>query len=100
MNTVRPLNAVLRAFDQGASSLDEIALLASLSRDVVEASVDHLRRIGRIKALELSMGCPAGGCGSCASGHADGTGGCGAAAPSPLRRGPVLVQLSLVRRPS
>lgn len=93
MSSVRPLNAVLQAFDEGATSLDDIALRTSLSRDVVSAAVDHLRRMGRIEAKELSMGCPGGGCGSCASGHHDGTPGCGSAGPSPERRGPVLVQL-------
>ena len=94
---VRPLNAVLQAFTEGASSLDEIALRTSLARDVVQASVEHLTRMGRIEAKELSMGCPSGGCGGCASGHSDGTAGCGAPEPSAERRGPVLVQLTLAR---
>ena len=95
---VRPLTAVLQAFAEGASSLDEISLRTALARDVVQASVEHLTRMGRIEAKELSMGCPSGGCGGCASGHADGSSGCGADGPSVDRRGPVLVQLSL-RRP-
>lgn len=98
MNGVRPLNAVLEAFEQGAHSLGDIALRTALPLDVVRASVEHLRRMGRIEAKELSMGCPSGGCGSCASAHSDGSAGCGAEGPSSERRGPVLVQLSL-RRP-
>ena len=91
----RPLRAVMTAFSDGASSLDDIAQRTGLDRDVVQASVDHQRRMGRIDAKELSMGCPGGGCGSCASGHSDGSAGCGSDGPSAARRGPVLVQLSL-----
>ncbi|WP_420174733.1 FeoC-like transcriptional regulator [Luteococcus sp. OSA5] len=92
-----PLSAVLQAFEQGASTLEEIAQRTGLGRDVVQTSVDHLRRMGRIEARELAMGCPSGGCGSCASGTADGDAGCGSSGPSTQRRGPVLVQLSLPR---
>ncbi|MFZ2260928.1 MAG: FeoC-like transcriptional regulator [Luteococcus japonicus] len=92
-----PLSAVLSAFEGGAGSLDEITRITGMSPDVVQTSVDHLRRMGRIEAKELSMGCPSGGCGSCASGTADGDAGCGSSGPSTERRGPVLVQLSLRR---
>ena len=94
---MRPLAAVLAAFEQGATSLDEVARVTGLDRQVVEVGVDHLRRMGRIEARELAMGCPSGGCGGCASANADGSAGCGAAAPSATRTGPVLVQLSLRR---
>lgn len=93
-----PLSAVLAAFRDGASSLDEVGRRTGLAPDVVTASVDHLRRMGRIEARELAMGCPGGGCGSCASGTADGQAGCGSAGPSSQRSGPVLVQLSLRQR--
>ncbi|MGO4956058.1 FeoC-like transcriptional regulator [Luteococcus sp. Sow4_B9] len=92
-----PLSAVLAAFEGGASSLDEVAARTGLSDDVVRTSVDHLRRMGRIEARELSMGCPSGGCGSCASGTVDGAAGCGSTGPAQTRRGPVLVQLGLRR---
>ncbi|MEL4505242.1 FeoC-like transcriptional regulator [Luteococcus sp. H138] len=95
---VRPLSAVLAAFEDGATSLDEISERTGLDRGVVQSAVDHLRRMGRIEAKELAMGCPSGGCGSCASGTADGGAGCGSDGPSAQRTGPVLVQLSL-RRP-
>ncbi len=94
-----PLTAVLRAFDDGVHSLDEVARRCDLSIDVVRASVDHLVRIGRLEAKELAVGCPSGGCGSCASGTEDGDAGCGAPGPSEGRSGPVLVTLS-VRRPT
>ncbi len=97
MSAVRPLNAVLEAFERGASTLDEIATRTGLRRDVVLAAVDHLRRMGRLEAREMTAGCPSGGCGSCAFAHGDGTPGCGASAASLQRRGPVLVQLSLRR---
>lgn len=93
----RPLNAVLDAFRAGAHSLDDIGERTELDRDVVEAAVDHLRRMGLVEAKELAMGCPGGGCGSCASGRADGTAGCGSSGPSATRSGPVLVQLTLRR---
>lgn len=95
--TVRPLQAVLAAVEQGCGSVDEISRATGLDRDPVRAALDHLRRMGRLEARELSMGCPGGGCGSCASGTAEGTAGCGAAGPSATRRGPVLVQLSVRR---
>ncbi len=94
----RPLQAVLAPFRDGARSLDDIAGRTGLPLDVVEASVEHLRRMNVIEAKELAMGCPGGGCGSCASGLADGSAGCGASGPSATRSGPVLVQLSLRQR--
>ncbi len=93
----RPLTAVLAAFEGGARSLDEVGTRTGLSRDVVSAAVEHLVRLGRIEAKELAIGCPSAGCGSCASGTADGTPGCGAPQPSGQRSGPVLVTLSLRR---
>ena len=97
MSSVRPLNAVLHAFEQGASTLDEIAVRTALPRDVIVAAVGHLRRMGRIEAREMVAGCPSGGCGSCAFAHSGATPGCSAYGPSPQRRGPVLVQLNLRR---
>ena len=94
-----PLRAVLDAFSGGASTLDDVAAMTGLPRDVVDAGVEHLVRVGRLSSSTLTMGCPSGGCGSCASG-ASGTPGCGAAAPGPARSGPVLVALSLSRRPA
>ncbi|MCE1178075.1 MAG: FeoC-like transcriptional regulator [Micrococcales bacterium] len=95
----RPLSAVLAAFEAGAESLDDVSRRTGLDRDVVSAAVDQLVRMGRIDARELAIGCPSGGCGSCASGTSDGQAGCGADGPSGTRSGPVLVTLSL-RRPS
>lgn len=93
-----PLSAVLSAFAAGARSIDEVARRTGLSRQVVDAAVEHLVRTGAIEARELAIGCPDSGCGSCASGRADGSPGCGAPGPSTTRSGPVLVTLSL-RRP-
>ena len=91
-----PLRSVLTAFTDGARSRADVSRLTGLRPDVVDAAVDHLVRLGRLEATELSTGCPGGGCGGCASG-VDGAPGCGASAPSPRRTGPVLVQLSLRR---
>ncbi len=92
-----PLTQVLDAFEQGASSLADIASRTGLNAGMVEASVDHLVRLGRVEAKEMAMGCPSGGCGTCASASPEGTPGCGASAPSPSREGPVLVALTLKR---
>jgi hypothetical protein len=89
-----PLRAVLAAFERGVASLDEVARATGLPRELVDASVDHLVRMGRIRAEELSVGCPDGGCGSCASGAGE-SAGCGAAGPSAARSGPVLVALTV-----
>ncbi len=93
-----PLTAVLAAFEAGAHSLGEVATRCDLPLDTVRASVDHLVRMGRLEAKELAVGCPTGGCGSCASGTDDGAAGCGSSAPSGRRSGPVLVALSVRRR--
>jgi FeoC like transcriptional regulator len=92
-----PLRATLAALDAGASSRADIARRTGLRADVVDAALDHLVRLGRVEARELAIGCPSGGCGSCASGVDDAP-GCGAPAPSARRTGPALVQLT-VRRP-
>jgi hypothetical protein len=89
-----PLRAVLTALEEGAPSLHEVCLRTQLDRDVVEAAVDHLVRMGRISAKELAIGCPGGGCGSCASGVGDAP-GCGAHSSSGVRSGLVLVALSV-----
>ncbi len=89
-----PLRAVLAALQDGAPSLTDVCHRTQLDRDLVEAAVDHLIRLGRVSAKELAIGCPGGGCGSCASGTDDAP-GCGAQGPSATRSGPVLVSLSV-----
>jgi hypothetical protein len=93
-----PLTAVLAAFDTGAHSLAEVAARCGLPPDTVRASVEHLVRMGRLEEKELAIGCPPGGCRSCASGAGDGSAGCGTSASSGRRSGPVLVALSVRRR--
>jgi FeoC like transcriptional regulator len=92
-----PLRSVLGALEGGASSRTAVCDRAGLRRDVVDAAIEHLLRMGRLDARELTTGCPDGGCGSCASGSGNRP-GCGAAGPSARRSGPVLVSLQ-VRRP-
>lgn len=92
-----PLRSVLGAFQDGARSRTDVCDRTGLRRDVVDAAIEHLLRMGRLDAKELSTGCPSGGCGSCASGVGDAP-GCGAGGPSATRSGPVLVSLT-VRRP-
>lgn len=92
-----PLTAVLSALDAGAHSLGDVATRCGLPLDTVRASVDHLVRMGRLEATELAIGCPTGGCGSCASGTGTGAAGCGSSAPSGRRSGPVLVTISVRR---
>ena len=91
-----PLRQVLDAFTAGAGSRGEVARRTGLPSDVVDAAIEHLLRIGRLDAKELATSCPGGGCRGCASG-VDGAPGCGADSPSPVRRGPVLVQLTVRR---
>ncbi len=92
-----PLTRVLDAFEQGASSLADIASRTGLTAGIVEASVDHLVRMGRVEAKEMAIGCPSGGCVTCASASPEGAPGCGASGPSPTREGPTLVALTLKR---
>lgn len=92
-----PVSAVLAAFEEGAASVDEAARRSGTSRELAEAAVEELVRLGRLDARELSVGCPPSGCGSCASG-VEGAPGCGAEAPSSSRTGPVLVALTVRRR--
>lgn len=96
---VRPLHAILAAFEEGATSVADLVARTTLDEQTVRAGLDHLVRMGRVDARTLAAGCPSGGCGSCASGTRDGEPGCGASAPSLTRQGPVLVTLSL-RRPA
>lgn len=84
-----PLTQVLNALTAGVWSLAEVSRRTGLPADVVQASVDHLVRMGKLQADELTAGCPTGGCSSCPSSTADG-GRCGTGA---LGRGPVLLTL-------
>jgi bacterioferritin-associated ferredoxin len=95
----RPVTAVLAALQGGARSLAEVAERTGLGRDVVDAAITHLVRLGRLEAEELAIGCPSAGCGGCASGTAEGTAGCRSSAPSTRRSGPVLVALRVSRPP-
>ncbi len=61
-----PLRRVLAAIEGGAGSLADIERATGLDRDVVEASVDHLIRIGRLETRPLALGCDAAGCSECA----------------------------------
>ena len=95
--TLGPVSRVLAALDDGAPSLAEVSARTGLPRDVVDAAVDHLVRLGRLEARTLAIGCPDSGCGSCASGRVDGSPGCGAAEAGRRRSGLVLVTLSVRR---
>lgn len=95
--TVGPLRQVLAELEAGTPTVTEVARNLNLDEQVVRAAVDHLVRAGRIEAKELSIGCPASGCGGCASATTDGAPGCGLPAPMPGRRAG-LVTLTLTRR--
>ncbi len=92
---VGPLRAVLDALGQGRHTRADLARATGLSPDVVDAALEHLVRIGRVRAEHLGGGCPSSGCGGCASGRADASAGCGAPGPA-SSRGPIA--LTLVER--
>lgn len=92
-----PLTTVLAEMQAGAPTVAEIVRRSGLEDSVVRAAVDHLVRSGRVESRELSMGCPASGCGGCASATDDGAPGCGLPSPVPGRRAG-LVTLTLTRR--
>jgi hypothetical protein len=88
--TPGPLVAVLAELTAGTPTLDDVARRTGLTRDVVEAAVAQLVRMGRVTASTLSTTCPDDGCGGCATGR------CGARGqPAPGGRRPVLVALSV-----
>jgi hypothetical protein len=92
-----PLRLVLDQIESGTPTVAEMIRNTGLADGVVRAALDHLVRSGRVTSAELSIGCPSGGCGSCASALASGTPGCGRSAPESTRR-PGLVSLTLTRR--
>jgi len=92
-----PLSTVLAQMQAGAPTVAEIVRRSGLEDSVVRAAVDHLVRSGLVESRELSMGCPASGCGGCASATDDGAPGCGLPSPVPGRRAG-LVTLTLTRR--
>jgi hypothetical protein len=92
-----PLSTVLAQMQAGAPTVAEIVRRSGLEDSVVRAAVDHLVRSGRVESRELSMGCPASGCGGCASATDDGAPGCGLPSPVPGRRAG-LVTLTPTRR--
>lgn len=92
-----PLSLVLAEIEAGTATVNQVARNAGLDEQLVRAAVEHLVRTGRVESRELSMGCPASGCGGCASASVEGTPGCGRPAPIPGRRAG-LVTLSLTRR--
>ena len=90
MSDAGPLTRVLAAIDAGAGDRDRIVAASGLTRDVVDASLDHLLRIGRLSKESLELGCPPAGCGGCSSPT-----GQGCARPV---SGPTLVALTVRRR--
>ncbi len=70
---LRPLTAILRAFEEGASSPAEVARRTGLTMDTVSAGLAHLVRVGRLAAEEFSLGCPPQGCGGCVAARGDGS---------------------------
>lgn len=93
--TVGPLRAVLAELDAGAPTLDDVARRTGLDRDVVAAAVHQLVRLRRVTSSVLATTCTDGGCGTCPAGN-----GCDAhGAPAPAGSRPVLVSLTVRRRP-
>jgi len=61
----RPLTAVVAAIRAGSGTIADLERATGMPRDVVEAVVDHLGRLGRLMSEPVQLGCPATGCGSC-----------------------------------
>lgn len=61
----RPLTAVVAAIRSGSGTIAEVERATGMPRDVVEAVLDHLGRLGRLTSEQVQVGCPATGCGSC-----------------------------------
>lgn len=72
-----PLAAVLAAFSAGAVSTAEVRLRTGLDREVVDAAVEHLIRMGRLERSAVDLGCAREGCDTCPAGGAGAT--CGTA---------------------
>jgi len=83
--TTGPLRRVLLALEAGVASRAALARHTGLDRDVVDAAVAHLVRLGRVRAETLGSGCPSDGCGRCPSGRSDGLPGCLAGGPAVSR---------------
>lgn len=66
--TPTPLRAVLDAVERGNTTVPAIAQETGLRPDVVEAAVEHLRRMNRLSTMELRTLCAGGGCASCDTG--------------------------------
>jgi hypothetical protein len=79
-----PLRAVLAAIDDGVATRGGIAARTGLAPDVVDASVDHLLRMGRVTSLALKTACPDGGCHGCGSVTGTGCSPRGASGPVPV----------------
>jgi hypothetical protein len=60
-----PLRAVLDAFASGATTRADVCRITGVPRDVVDAAIDHLVRVGRVSGKPLSIGCSDRACGGC-----------------------------------
>jgi hypothetical protein len=61
-----PVSLVLDASRRGATTRSQLAARTGLDPLVVDASVDHLLRLGLLASPVLQSGCAAGGCHGCA----------------------------------
>jgi hypothetical protein len=61
-----PLSLLLDAVAAGCRTTPALAAHTGLTPDVVRTGLDHLVMSGRLQARRVSVGCPAGGCNSCA----------------------------------
>lgn len=75
-----PVRAVLDAAGAGIPSIQGIVAATGLPRDLVEATVDHLVRAGRLVVPDLPGRCVSTACGSCPLAP-DGVPTCGTPAP-------------------
>lgn len=63
-----PLRAVLAELSAGTRTLHDLARRTGLDRDLVEAMVEQLVRLGRVRSSTLSPSCQVTRCRGCPSG--------------------------------
>ncbi|WP_288832989.1 FeoC-like transcriptional regulator [uncultured Corynebacterium sp.] len=62
-----PMSAVMNEIRAGATGRADIAQRTGLTRSTVDAVIERLEAMGKLRREGLNSSCAAGGCGSCSS---------------------------------